>query len=107
MMRRALYTVVALFCLLAVAASASSECAWVLWQEVPVGSGPRDARQAGELSHQGGRGSRRDHLDGPPLHRFERIPKRGADDLVDTARVRRCRREHDLVDVGVVDVAPE
>ena len=31
--------VATLFCLLSFASSAAAECAWVLWQEVPVASG--------------------------------------------------------------------
>ena len=39
MTRRSL-SVIAIFCgVLALASSASAECAWVLWQELPVASG--------------------------------------------------------------------
>src|SRR2546423_86972 len=53
--------------------------------ELPVGTGARNAGKTGEDSGDGCRGPGGDRLDGAPLHRAEGVPEGRADDLVDAA----------------------
>ena len=52
MFRRSLRIIPLVINLLAVATSASAECAWVLWQEVPTGSGRWSLDEGKEIAFQ-------------------------------------------------------